>query len=128
MSVSVDSCVTAGGKDSEDDDDDDNDSDSDDADDGGDAVTKKKQREPSGKRKATQEKPAKKKAKKDKNAPKGARSAYAIFVQQTRAELKAANPSASFGELAKLGADNWKALAPEEKAKFESLANDDKKR
>jgi structure-specific recognition protein 1 len=70
----------------------------------------------------------KKRSKKDKNAPKGAKSAYAIYVQQTRADLKASNPDASFGDLARLVADAWKNLTPDGRAKFEVLAKEDKSR
>lgn len=72
--------------------------------------------------------PKKKKAKKDKDAPKGAKSAYAIFVQQTRGDLKAANPTATFGDLARMSAEAWKSLTPDGRARYEAMAKADKER
>lgn len=70
----------------------------------------------------------KKRPRKDKDAPKGAKSAYAIFVQQTRGDLKAANPTASFGDLARMSAEAWKALPIEGRARYEAMAKADKER
>ena len=72
--------------------------------------------------------PKKKRSRKDKDAPKGAKSAYAIFVQQTRGDLKAANPAASFGDLARMSAEAWKALPSEGRARYEAMAKADKER
>jgi hypothetical protein len=37
-------------------------------------------------------------------------------------QLKAANPSASFGELAKIVSEHWKNVSSEEKATYEAMA------
>jgi len=68
------------------------------------------------------------KKKKDPNAPKGAKSAYIYFSNEQRVKLKEKNPDMSFGEVAKKIGELYKALSPEEKKKYEAMAEADKKR
>ncbi len=71
---------------------------------------------------------SKKKAKKDPNAPKRAKSAYMFYNQLNRSTVKDENSSLSFGELGKLMGQKYKALTPEERAKYDKMAEDDKER
>ncbi|POY70702.1 hypothetical protein BMF94_6285 [Rhodotorula taiwanensis] len=68
------------------------------------------------------------KPKKDPNAPKRNLSAYMIFSQDKRAEVKEENPDVSFGELGKLLGAKWKSVTPEEKKIYEDKAAADKTR
>mmetsp|Transcript_32528 Transcript_32528/g.69254 ORF Transcript_32528/g.69254 Transcript_32528/m.69254 type:complete len:863 (+) Transcript_32528:183-2771(+) len=70
----------------------------------------------------------KKKKKKDPNAPKRALSAYMYFTSAKRGEVKAANPDASFGDIAKLVSEEWKKLGEGDKAKWNAKAEQDKAR
>ncbi|KAG9269389.1 high mobility group protein B2-like isoform X2 [Astyanax mexicanus] len=67
---------------------------------------------------------------KDANKPKGRTSAYAFFVLSSRDELKKKSPgtSVNFGKFSKKCSEDWKALTPSEKKKFEDLAKADKAR
>ena len=53
---------------------------------------------------------SKKRAKKDPNAPKKALSAYMLWLNQTREEIKKDNPGISITELSKKAGVLWKAL------------------
>ncbi|KAF5832780.1 FACT complex subunit SSRP1-A [Dunaliella salina] len=66
--------------------------------------------------------------KKDPNAPKKNMTSYMHFSNAMRSKMKAENPSASFGELAKLISERWKTISPEEKAPYEEAAKQDKQR
>ena len=58
----------------------------------------------------------KKNTKKSKSKrPKGASSAYNVYVADHRSALSAADPSLSFGELAKRVSADWNALTPEQR-------------
>jgi len=70
----------------------------------------------------------KKKKKKDPNAPKRFTSAYTYFINDYRPTAKAANPDASFAELSKIVAQEYRSLSPEAKEKFNQMATDDKAR
>jgi len=70
----------------------------------------------------------KKKTKKDPNAPKRNMSAYFLFSNAMRNTIKAQNPDASFGELAKLISQNYKSLPEKERKKWEKKAEQDKAR
>jgi hypothetical protein len=94
------------------DDDDDDDSDDDDSDD-----------EP---RKKKGKKTKKKKAEKDPNAPKRNQSSFFLYSNATRNDVKAANPSAKFGEIAQIISRNFKALPAEERAYWDEQAAQDK--
>lgn len=71
---------------------------------------------------------SKKKAKKDPKMPKGARSAYSMFMEEQHAVAKAENPDASFAQLSKAVSEKWKAISAEDKVKYEDLAVADKER
>lgn len=72
----------------------------------------------------------KKKAKKtkDPNKPKRNMSLYLLFSCANRADIKAKNPDATFGELTKIIAQEYKALSDKEKKKWEKKASKDKVR
>ncbi|CAJ0766563.1 4711_t:CDS:2, partial [Entrophospora sp. SA101] len=66
------------------------------------------------------------KTKKSSSEPKRALSAYMFFVRGNREKVKAENPGAKFGEIAKLVGEKWKAL--NDKTFYNEMAADDKKR
>jgi len=59
-------------------------------------------------------------AKADKNAPIKPPSAYVMFSNQVRSELKDYNMS--FTDLAKIVGDRWKSISPEEKEQYDRTA------
>jgi hypothetical protein len=65
-----------------------------------------------------------KRVKKEKapDAPKRAPSAYIVFGNQKRAELKTSNPTAKFAEIAKLISEAWKLLSDDQKAAYKTVA------
>jgi len=69
-----------------------------------------------------------KKEKKDPNAPKRNMTAYIIYSNATRSDVKVANPNASFGEIAQIISKNYKALTSEERASWDEKAAADKER
>lgn len=91
---------------------DDDDSDDDDDDDSDDEPRKKKGK--------------KKKAKKDPNAPKRNQSSFFLYSNATRNDIKTANPTAKFGEIAQIISRHFKALPEEEKAHWNEKAAQDK--
>mmetsp|Transcript_14134 Transcript_14134/g.20058 ORF Transcript_14134/g.20058 Transcript_14134/m.20058 type:complete len:203 (+) Transcript_14134:198-806(+) len=70
----------------------------------------------------------KKKKKKDPNAPKRNQSAFFLYSNATRADIKAAQPDLAFGEIAKVISVNFKALPSEERAYWDEKAAADKVR
>lgn len=48
------------------------------------------------------------------------KSAYTNFSNQLRAEIKASNPNAKFGELSKLLSEKWASLTDDQKASYKS--------
>ena len=58
--------------------------------------------------------------------PSQAKTAFMGFSAARRAEVKEADPSLGFGDIAKRIAELWKAATPEEKAPFEADAAQDK--
>mmetsp|Transcript_11017 Transcript_11017/g.25634 ORF Transcript_11017/g.25634 Transcript_11017/m.25634 type:complete len:555 (-) Transcript_11017:31-1695(-) len=70
----------------------------------------------------------KKKKKRDPAAPKKPKNAYLFFCAETRPEIKASNPDATFGELQTLLGKAYRELTPEDKAPFDKLAEADKLR
>ena len=62
----------------------------------------------------------------DKNAPERPPSAYVIFSNNIREEVRGQN--LSFTDIAKLVGDRWQKLSPDEKEPFESKANDAKEK
>uniref|UniRef100_A0A7S2WS60 FACT complex subunit SSRP1 n=2 Tax=Rhizochromulina marina TaxID=1034831 RepID=A0A7S2WS60_9STRA len=69
-----------------------------------------------------------KKAKKDANAPKAARSAYQLWSNSIRAEIKERDPTLSMGDVSKELGTRWKALGLDEKAPWQAKAKEDKAR
>jgi len=57
---------------------------------------------------------------KDKNAPKRPTTAFFIFANEIRAEVKENNPGASIGEIGKILGVRWAALAEERKASYKA--------
>jgi len=68
------------------------------------------------------------KKRKDPNAPKKALTAYILFSNAKRAEVKKANPDIKFGDVAKEISSMWKSASSSEKAKYEKAAEADKVR
>uniref|UniRef100_A0A3Q4HGP4 High mobility group box 2a n=1 Tax=Neolamprologus brichardi TaxID=32507 RepID=A0A3Q4HGP4_NEOBR len=62
--------------------------------------------------------------------PKGKTPAYAFFVVDFYKEHKKKHPGAKviLTEVSKMCSDKWKSMSPEEKAKFEEMAKNDKLR
>ncbi|GAB4814016.1 hypothetical protein N2152v2_001062 [Parachlorella kessleri] len=95
------------------------------------AKGEKKEKAPkaSPKKAAKGEKKEKKtKAKKDPNAPKRGLTAYILYSNAVRDEVKKENPEAKMGELSKIIGEKWKGLTDEEKAPFQKKAEADKER
>lgn len=65
---------------------------------------------------------------KDPNAPKRATTAFFFFAQEERARVRAAHPEFKVTEISKELGKMWKDLQPDQKAKFEGLAIQDKER
>merc|ERR1711964_309300 len=57
---------------------------------------------------------------KDKNAPKRPTTAFFIFANEIRAEVKENNPGASIGQIGKILGVRWAALAEERKASYKA--------
>lgn len=70
----------------------------------------------------------KQKKKKDPNKPKRNMSAYFLYSNASRERVKKENPSASFGDLARIISEQFKSLSPEEKKVWEKKAEKDKQR
>jgi len=66
--------------------------------------------------------------KKDKDAPKRGLSAYILFSQDQRNQLKESQPDLKFGEVAKVLAAKWKKVSDDERKKYEARALKDKQR
>jgi hypothetical protein len=64
----------------------------------------------------------------DPDAPKRNMSAYFLYSVQTRPEVKAANPEASFGDIARIISSNFKALSAKERKVWDDRAVADKAR
>lgn len=71
---------------------------------------------------------SKKKQKKDPGAPKRNMSAYFLFSIDERPRVKADNPDAGFGDIARLISERFKSLPPKEKKIWEDKAVADKAR
>jgi len=69
-----------------------------------------------------------KKAKKDPNAPKRNMSAYFLYSNAIRSTVKEENPEATFGDIARLISEQFKTLAPKERALWDKKAEQDKER
>jgi HMG (high mobility group) box len=69
-----------------------------------------------------------KKQKKDPNAPKRSMSAYFLYSIDARPKVKAQNPKASFGDVARLISEQFKLLSDKEKKYWDKRAAEDKER
>merc|ERR1712194_174141 len=69
-----------------------------------------------------------KKKKKNPNAPKRNQSSFFLYSNATRNDVKEANPSAKFGEIAQIISRHFKALPEEERAYWQEKAAQDKER
>jgi hypothetical protein len=69
-----------------------------------------------------------KKAKKDPNAPKRNMSAYFLYSIEARPQVKAENPDASFGDIARLISSQFKNLTDKERKVWDDKATADKVR
>ena len=66
---------------------------------------------------------------KDKNPPKKPNSGYMLYCEKNRARVKGSLPkSATFSDIIKKMAGEWRALSEEKKIEFNKLAEDDKSR
>uniref|UniRef100_A0A7S2F6D7 FACT complex subunit SSRP1 n=1 Tax=Octactis speculum TaxID=3111310 RepID=A0A7S2F6D7_9STRA len=95
------------------------------------AVPNKKVKATMKKRESSPPPPEPKKAgkkKKDPLAPKGKRSAYMLYSNSVRADIKAANPSVPPTEIMKLVAASWNSLDDEGKVKWKEEEGVDKLR
>jgi len=70
----------------------------------------------------------KKKKKKDPNAPKRNQTAFFLYSNMHRANVKETNPDAGFGDIAKIISKQFKALTEKEREKYDKLAAEDKER
>jgi len=77
---------------------------------------------------APKKKKEKKGAKKDPNAPKRAMTAYILYSNATRADVKAENPEAKFGDMARMISTNYKALPADERAYWDGKNAEEKER
>jgi hypothetical protein len=68
------------------------------------------------------------KKKKDPNAPKRALSAFMLFSQEKRNQIKTDNPEATFGQIGKLLGDAWKSASDDDKAPFLAKAEKEKEK
>ena len=65
----------------------------------------------------------KSKPKRDPTMPKKPLSSYFLFSQEERLKIKIENPSFSIGECAKEIGRRWAVVSPEEKKRYQQLAN-----
>jgi hypothetical protein len=70
----------------------------------------------------------KKKTKKDPNAPKRNMSAYFLYSIDARPKVKAENPDATFGDIARIISAQFKALSDSERKIWDEKASADKER
>ncbi|KAG5876266.1 hypothetical protein JTB14_013003 [Gonioctena quinquepunctata] len=70
----------------------------------------------------------KRKQTKDPNAPKRSLSAFFLFSNDERGKVKAQNPEYGVGDIAKELGRRWADAAPEDKGRYEALADNDKAR
>jgi len=64
----------------------------------------------------------------DPNAPKKNMSAYLMYQNTMRESFRTENPGMTFGQLSKFTSSMYKSLTPEEKARWEEAAQQDKAR
>lgn len=64
----------------------------------------------------------------DPHAPKRARGSYVFFTNHIRPIIMKEKPDTKFVELGAIMGERWRNISPEEKQKFEALANEDRNR
>jgi len=64
--------------------------------------------------------------KRNEDQPKRAMTAYMLFCQEKRTEIKEKNPEVGFGQIGKLLGEAWKEVPTGEKAKYNEIAAKDK--
>jgi len=69
-----------------------------------------------------------KRKKQNPKEPKKAMTAYMIFSQEKRADIKKEHPEVTFGETGKLLGESWKKLSEEDRQKYKLQAAKDKVR
>jgi len=78
--------------------------------------------------KSSKKKHGRKKAKKDPNKPKRACSSFMFFANEKRPDLRKEFPTYKITEIGKKLGEMWKALTPDEKKKFDEIAQKDQER
>ncbi|KAL3801828.1 hypothetical protein HJC23_001224 [Cyclotella cryptica] len=68
------------------------------------------------------------KKEKDPNAPKRARGSFVFFTFEMRPQICQEFPGIKFTELGHVMGQRWRALTPEQKKRFEDMAENDKRR
>jgi len=87
---------------------------------------KKKKKKKPAKEKAKKERKPREKKKKEKDGPKKPMTAYMLFSQASREQVKKDKPSLAPKEVMKELAARWSAVSKDEKKKFEKLQEEDK--
>jgi len=64
--------------------------------------------------------------KRDSDKPKRPLTAYMLFCQEKRAEIKKNNPTVSFGEIGKLLGQAWQQLSPDDRKPYEDSSKEAK--
>lgn len=83
---------------------------------------------PKGKSTGRNVRPRSVKKKKDPNAPKRSLSAYMIFANEQRENVRDENPGITFGQVGKVLGKLWKELDEKQRTPYEAKAAEDKKR
>ena len=65
---------------------------------------------------------------KDKRHPKRPKSGYMLYCEARRADVRKANPKASFADIIKKMATEWNGLSADAKSEYSVLAEEDKTR
>ena len=68
------------------------------------------------------------KKQKDPDQPKRARGSFVFFTFDYRPRVMAENPGIKFVEMGTLLGEKWRSLSPEEKQRYEDMAQEDKQR
>ena len=78
---------------------------------------------------SSEQRAKKRRGKSKKTSPfQRAHSAWILFTTKNRPEIRKAHPEAQFGEIAKLVAEQWRLLSPEEKKPYQDQAREEKLR
>lgn len=68
----------------------------------------------------------KRKRPRDPAAPKRNKGSFVLFAEEERPKIKAEFPDIKFTDMGVILGERWRALTPQQKVKFEALANEDK--